>query len=328
MKFSHELMSDPNVQKNKINHLKRSKRNSWAEKIELDIREFSPYPISYDVTCNHPVNFTEYTYTELLGGMYLQTHSIDINCRISQAASEVESDDTSTFEKLKQLLADKYFLGNNIPEKFKNIDEVIFMPGSNIADIASSDTIGRICSNEKVMVKPHPLTDEGFKKVLAKTCGGWNRIIPEELSGMYFLQNAKKVYTTAASEMSISAYILEKEVVNVGAYKFESTGAYYPIARVLFNSKNPIQSLVNMVNCKWSGILFPWQEDYLERAKAFYAKSLELREVYKPLHGPINFPHTTMKEPPPQNNPQQEKRPPENNQRGPIPPQFNKQISR
>lgn len=320
MKFSNELMSDPNVQKNKINQLKRTERNSWAESIELDIREFSPYPISYDVTCTHPTNFTEYAYTELLGGMYLHTHSIDINCRIIDLASKVPSNDDTIYDNLKQLLTDKYFLGNDVPERFKNIDEIIFMPGSNIADIASADMIGRICADEKVMVKPHPLTNEAFARILAKTCGGWNRIIPANLSGMYFLQNAKKVYTTAASEMSISAYILEKEVINVGAYKFESAAAYYPIARVLFNSENPLKALINIIDCKWSGLLFPWQEDYIERAKAFYAKSLELREIYKPLHGPINFPHTSSKKP------ETEFKNVEKDKNKPIPPKFNKLV--
>jgi len=320
MRFVNELMSDPNVQKKKINTLKRSKRNSWAEKIELDIRKISPYPISYDVTCNHPVNFTEYTYTELLGGMYLQSHSIDINTRLLQLASEEHSDDMSTHDKLKELSIDKYSLGEEIPKRFQNVEDIVFMPGNNIADIASVDIIGRVCSDEKVMVKPHPLTAEGFLAVLARTCGGWNRLIPMDLSGVYFLQNCKRVYVTTNSEISISGFILGKEVINVSAYKYESAGVYYPISRILFNSENPIQSLVNIVNCKWSGLLFPWQEDYIERAEAFYTKTLELREIYKPLHGPINWPHTVIK-PDPRGEPKNIEQKKQHNS-----PEFNKKI--
>jgi len=321
MRFSNELMSDPNVQKNKINTLKRSDRNSWAERIEIPIRKICPYPISYDVTCNQPTNFTEFTYTEIAGGMYLQTHSIDINTRIMQLASEEESDDDSTHDKLKSLIKDKYVLKGEIPNKFKNIKKVIFMPGSNLLPIASSDIVSRICGeDEEIMVKPHPLTNDEFSKMISSNCGGWNRIISPDLSGLYFLQNAEKIYVTTCSEMATLAIILGKEIENISAYKFESTGVYYPVSRILFSAKDPLKKLINMVNCKWSGLLFPWQTDYIERAQAFYDKSIELKKIYRPLHGPINFPHSPPRDTRPKNAEQNKK------EQHPNAPPFNKKI--
>lgn len=293
MRFSNILMSDPNTHnKGRLNNLSRTKRNSWAESIELNIRECCPYPITYDVTAVQPTAFTEYSYTEILGGMFLQTLSIDINTRLIQLASEEESNDYSSILKLKYILEDKYKLSEDIPDKYKNVKNIIILPGHNIIELASQDFVMRAMKEaEDVMIKPHPLTNDHFLGVIAGMVGGWEKIIPATLSGYYFLKNAENIYITTGSEMAISAIALDKTIHNISAYKHESTGSYYTISRILFNYPKDIalQKLVNIINCKWSGILFPWQKDYAERAKAFYSKSLELRSKYKPLHSTPHF---------------------------------------
>ena len=59
---------------------------------------------------------------------------------------------------------------------------------------------------------------------------------------------------------------------------------------MLFRSKESVKAaqkaLSNMINCKWSGLIFPWQDDVEERLKAFYDKSIEMKNMYRSLASP------------------------------------------
>jgi hypothetical protein len=106
MKFASELMTDRVVQQSKIGKAKRSDRNAWAESIEQTVRKLSPYPCSYDVSQTQPSRFTEYTYTELLGAMWIATQSAEINSRIMQLEST--SEHTVKIDDIASLVCDKY----------------------------------------------------------------------------------------------------------------------------------------------------------------------------------------------------------------------------
>lgn len=292
MKFGNDLMSSEKTQYEKIgNFAKRSDRNVWAEKQEQLVRELSPYPISYDVNQGQSSNFSEYTYTEFLGGLWICSQSLEINCRIFEDASNYTQSREIT--DLSSIVADKY---NMIEEDLgRPIKRVCFLPGHNRLDVCSTEITSRLAFEEEdIWFKPHPITnDEAMRMIGARI--GWNRIIPREVSGNMILRNCEELFTTSASEMAISGTILGKKVVNVSNFFNEGSGAYYPISKILFKKhkesvKAAQEALLNIINCPWSGIILPLHSDPEDRIRQHYETSLKYRKAFKPLAGPKGSP--------------------------------------
>jgi len=260
----------------------RSNRNDWAMLIEDIIIEKAPKPISYDVDSTQPVNFTEYSYTEYLGGIMINTQSIDINARGLQLSSEIDSEYDNT-ENLKKVMKDKYILESINNEEYPK--HVCFFAGQNMFDIMSKEIISRLAfENDEFYVKLHPLTDDIQSGNISRIVG-WDKIINPKLSGFELLKNCEVAYTSTASELCSAAVIYGKKVVNVSDFFTESIGIYYPINRILtIDGINSKKMLNNMINDKSSGLLFPWMEDIEERIDLYFKRTLELREIYKPLY--------------------------------------------
>jgi len=288
------LMKEKGGDASKIGpYTKRSSRNNWAESIEHIVREKSPphFYATYDVSSVQGTDFHEYTYTEFpAGGVYICTQSREINCRLQDFAAKEESGKAGeeALEKFINAFADKYVL-NELPEKYKNIDDIIFLPGHNLLDLADLEIVERIIFEDpEAMIKPHPLT---IPDVVQRIAGkmGWDRIIDKDVSGAELLKNCKTVYTTTASEFSITGTALGKNVKNISVFSGEGAGVYLPFARIMTitQRKEGIEAaqrkLGNILACKWSGLIFEFQDDYEERIDAYYKKSQELRELYKPL---------------------------------------------
>lgn len=293
MKFAADLMSSKETQYSKIGPLaKRSVRNAWAESIEPLLRDLAPFPISYDVLNYSPyltsINFSEYTYTELLGGIWVGTQSGEINCRMLMQAS-LEPYPELSLDTIQQIMGDKYTLSSDLG-KWKHVKKVMFVPGHNLLGIASHEIMSRIIfENDDIYIKPHPITNEDTINLLGKKFG-WNKIIDKDLSGNTLLAQCDEVYTTSASEMSITGTLLGKPVYNITNFLMEGHGAYFPISRLVFLAKQQIkqaqQALHNIFSCPWSGVILPCHANVEERIRSFYAKSLEFRELYKPLTPP------------------------------------------
>jgi hypothetical protein len=295
MKFSTSLMTDSSSQYAKLgDYAKRSPRSQWAGTQEQIVRELAPYPISYDVNQGQSLGFTEYTYTELLGGLWVATQSLEINCRILQEAANFEP---VLDIDLKSLVSDKYVQSEDT-NKYSKVKRICFLPGHNALDIASVEMIARIAHEEEdVFFKPHPITNENAMQLIG-TRVGWNRIIPKEISGNALLLNCEEVYTTSASEMAISGTILGKRVINVSNFFNEGSGAYHPISRILFKpqkNKSAINALKSIFSCPWSGIITSQHTDVEERLRLYYEKTLSLRSLYRPIASPIGKPPNTQK---------------------------------
>ena len=299
MKFSNDKMTSATVQQQKIgNFAKRSIRNKWAESIEDMVRDLSPYPISYDVNSTQNTNFSEFAYTEIIGGVWITTQSLEVNCRLIDFASK-ENSTNDNLVALKDIVSDKYEL-KIVQDADATLKRVCFLPGHNLLDVASVETISRLAHEEgDVYFKPHPITNDDAIKLIA-TRVGWNRIIHKDISGFQVLNNCEEVYTSSASEMMITGTVLDKKVFNISNFFNEGSGTYHPISRVIFNShKKGIpeakQSLNNIIDCEWSGIIFPFHKNVEQRIKAYYKKALELRELYKPLAAPRGNPEQQSK---------------------------------
>jgi len=289
MRFADERMTDPAIQEKKIGTFaKRSNRNQIAEKYEDLIRDNAPYPISYDVSQIQPLNFSEYTYTELLSGFWIATQSLEINCRLLQEASNYNNIDSALIPE--KIVADKYILSDDI-EKYKHVKRICFLPGHNMLDVASVEIISRLLhENDDIMLKPHPITNQESLNIFGSRFG-WNKVIPKDVSGNALLKNCDVVYTTTASEMAISGTLMGKKVVNISNFFNEGSGAYHPISRILFSAhKHSVhkaqECLLRIFSCPWSGIVVEGADSPESRIHEYYKKSLEYRDFYKPLASP------------------------------------------
>jgi hypothetical protein len=285
-----ELMSNPETQRKKLGeHVTRGPRNAWAESIETKVRALSPFPITYDVSAVQPTNFSEYAYTELAGGMWITTQSLEINARLLHYAAQQDSV-SDTLDRFAAILQDKYVLDK--PET--TYKKVCFLPGSNALDVVSIETVARLVHEEEdVMFKLHPLTNDDAINSIRKRVG-WNRMLSRELSGMELLRRCDVVYTSSASEMAITGTALGKKVVNISNFMHEGSGAYHAISRLLFIAHRDSVAtaqrvLVNVIDCPWSGTLFPWHMTDARIAE-YFDKTLKLRDMYRPLAAPRGNP--------------------------------------
>lgn len=265
-----------------VGGFKRSSRNAWLCDIEPILRDLAPLPISYDVDSTQPTRFSEYSYTEFLGGLYINTQSVEINTRLIREASSVQSA-VSHLESIAEM-GDKYELNSKVVGEYPK--KVAFMVGHNMFDLVSPEVVARAAfENDDFYVKLHPLTNEEYAARVAAFVG-WDRIIPGDLSGVELLSNCEDAYVSTATELCALAVALGKNIHNISSFFNESSGIYYPINSVLFKSEDAKQSLNNILDCHYSGIIFPWTKDPEQKIRNYFDKTLELRETYKQLASP------------------------------------------
>lgn len=278
MNFGEARMASKEDQAKKIpSFLIRSARNEWAESIEETVRNKCSLPISYDVTCSQGPLFKDFGYTEICGGMRVYTMSSHVNAILMAKAGEDETD--LTLDPLLELLADKY-VQRNTSEAYKR---VCFLPGHNAMFLVSQEQLARLVMDEPdVMFKPHPLTaDENVDQIKKKV--GAHRVLDKLASGMDILRNCSIVYTTTGSEMAITGTALGKKVFNISNMFKERRGAYHAISTILFRThlylgvEESKKVLANIIHSKYSGLLFPWQNDIEERAVEFFKIALKER---------------------------------------------------
>lgn len=259
----------------------RLKKNTtdFQRRVEKMVVEKSPWPISYDVDSAQPTKFTEFSYTDSLRGIYVNTQSLEINCRIIEKASKVACSDFTILNALEKIIGDKYQLsdpGEGIEPPY----QIGFMVGHNMFDIVSSEIVARLAhENENFYMKLHPLTNHDYARKVAFHVG-WNRLLDNDLGAYQLLKGADKVWTTTASELTMAAVILGKAVGNLSNFFNEPGGIYYPISRLLYQSEDPRQTLNNIINCEFSGLIVPGIGDVEQRIKAYFDHALWMRREY------------------------------------------------
>lgn len=264
---------------------KRTNRTNWAKDHEELVRDLSPFPITYDVDCTQPVNFSEYTYTEYLKGIYIKTQNIEINSRILEEASNVKAEK----DLLKLLLdtQDKYVSINydkKIPEN------VVFFVGHNMFDMIDKNIISRsaLKNDLEFAIKLHPLTNDEYAAKLGRKFG-WNRIIPQHISADHVIKHGKHFLVSSATELASKAIINGKTIQNCSDFDAEASGCYYSINRILFNAiengESAYEKLNNIISCEFSGIILSIHDENTvsNRVKSFYDKSLEYRNLLSPI---------------------------------------------
>jgi hypothetical protein len=285
-------MSDRYNERKKIGpYASRSERNAWAVENEDLVRSLSPWPITYDVGAIQGNDFSEFTYTEFAGGgIWVNTQSREINCRLIDFASKVDSgkEGEELFEKFVASFSDKYVM-EELDEKYKNIKHVVFLPGHNLLDLVDTEALTKLLKEEDdVQVKPHPLTHGDAIRLVSRKCG-WQKVLPKNISGAKLLEQCETVYSTTASEMIITGAALGKTVYDLSVYSASGAGVYQPIHRIISylqkreGKEAAKKAIANIIACPWSGVVFKFHDNYEERIKMYFDKALELRELYRPL---------------------------------------------
>lgn len=285
-------MSDLFNERAKIGpYASRSLRNEWAYSIEELVRSMSPWPITYDVGSVQSTNFCEFTYTEFAGGgLWINTQSREVNCRLLDFASKVDSgnEGQELFEKFVSSFSDKYDL-EELGDEYKEIKHAVFLPGHNLLDLVDTIALDKLLMEEDdVMVKPHPLTHNEALKMVSGRCG-WQKILPKNVSGSKLLEQCDTVYSTTASEMIITGASLGKTVYDISLWSASGAGVYQPFHRIITylqkreGKEAAKKAIANILACPWSGVVFEFMPDYEERMKLYFDKALELRELYRPL---------------------------------------------
>lgn len=291
-RWASNRMADRTNERIKIGpYATRSTRNDWAQETEEVVRNLCPWPITYDVGSLQFTDFCEFTYTEFAGGgIWVTTQSREINCRLLDFASKVESGKKGEelFDKFVKSFSDKYDL-EELSDEYSDSKHIVFLPGHNLLDLVDTTELERLLSVEQdIMVKPHPLTNLESIKMVSMKCG-WHRVFPKNISGVKLLQNCDTVYSTTASEMIITGACLGKTVYDISRWDSAGAGVYQPIHRIITylqkreGKEAAKKAIANILACPWSGIIFDFMDDYQDRLKQYYDKALELRELYRPL---------------------------------------------
>lgn len=248
-------------------------------------RELAPLPISYDVTRLQPPFFQEFTYTEMLGGLYVAPQSCEIAARLArEAAGDLEQCAFSPADAVMSAAGDKYRLqpaaAGEQPAK------VAFLPGSNIfSEAVSREALTRLMHEDPdVWIKPHPMTAPELLRQLGRSFG-YHRILDPMASGWACLQAAEIAFVTTTTEMGLYAVLLGKRIVNLSAFQAEPRGVYNPFYRLLW-SLEPSDRRVRLraaLASPCSGFVHPDDPDPRGRLERFFARAMAMRELMRPL---------------------------------------------
>lgn len=242
---------------------------------------------TFDLDSMQGIAFDEWTYTDGLNSLLAFTQSNEINVRLALLAAEwdgpIKRDHALALvmqhvDKWQSRQLDRWAL----PDDYN----VFFPPGSNRRGLVSRDAVTRAFDTDpRWLMKPHPvMSDQDIRPAVARF--GILRVLDKQLSGGTLLRNASKVGYTTASELGIIAELMGKPTANFTLFEYEPRGRYYPIYRALRDVDGSSTEIINRLwNCPWSGFVHTWTpiEEARERFRAYRAKTIELREHFRPL---------------------------------------------
>lgn len=257
------------------------------QKLQNLAKELSPLPISYDVTKIQPPYFNEFTCTELLGCLIISPQSSEVSARITEQY-ESKSYYFPVHEyilnrKDQNKTLDKYKLDTKL--KYKDLNTVIFLPGTNLLKSAvSKEKVTEILfEDETALLKPHPMTNPDTIRMLGREYG-YHRIIEPLYSGWLCLQEAKNIYVTTTTEMGLYATLLEKPINNIGNVFTNGKGAYNSIYRLLWN-KSPKEAKDILIKClasPYSGVIHPNDPYATKKMTDYFNLAMKIREDMRP----------------------------------------------
>lgn len=262
---------------------RRAPHLAALEPLDRLARELTPLPISYDVMRLQPPYFHEFSYTEMLGCVWITPQSSELAARVVESA--LADTELWPFDAAANLpLRDKY-LSDGCRARPK---KVAFLPGNNVFHHAVSPEIllRLLHEDPEVVLKPHPLTNDELKRHLGRgVMGGYSRILKPSLSAAALLPHLKVAYVTTSTEMGLYAVLMNIEIRNLTRLPFEPRGTYTPFYRLLWGLSKPKAKdrLRRLLNSPLSGFFHPDDPDVRQKMEIYFANAMRLREPFRPL---------------------------------------------
>lgn len=261
--------------------LKRKDReNTLAINVEEIFEAKSPLPISYDVNCNQQPYFSEFTYCDVMGGMYLKTHNTEVNARVVEQ-SVIDCENETYPDDVNNYLKDKYDL-NDVP--FKAPEKIVFLPGSNLLGIENKETLlPMLYSDPAVAIKPHPNLTKNGLMFLGREYG-WDKLIDPDVSGYKLLSGCQTAFSTANSEMGMISAVIKKPHADITSIMHFERLTYSAIHRLFspMNVDHNHKTFARLFNSTSSGFIPPWAYNIEERIDGFLKLAMEIRNVFRP----------------------------------------------
>lgn len=263
--------------------LKRASKEDGLLKLEAEFESVTPLPITYDVKPIQTPYFSEFTYFDFLkDGVLFESMNNEVNARIMEQSVNTGSNDKEILKTILDNFNDKYNLISEVSNK--KLKKIVFLPGSNLRHLVDRSKLDRILfHNPEFMLKPHPITTPEALKDLGNLYG-WHRIIDPNESGYSYLKQADVVITTANSELSLVANMMNKQWIDV-THSNHLRECPYGSMNLFFqemNSEYNRDIMARIFNAKDSGIVFSWQDDSKERMCLYIDSVMKIREFFRP----------------------------------------------
>ena len=266
----------------RIGPLKRNVKANSAIEIENKVFNLSPLPTTYDVVAIQPPYFSEFSYFDCFGGLFVSTLNEEINARVVQHSIKDVKEDCSITTSFLSQFHDKYVMKSPVMEQTPR--RIVFYPGSNMLHVVDLGKVDRyLFENPDAMIKPHPvMTDEGLR-MIASRFGYWRIIDPKE-SGIEYLKRCDEICYTSNSEIGIAAAFLDIPAYECTREEFKPRLGYATIYKLFKDGNTTLnKQIVNRVfGARTSGMVMPWHDDKEGRLREYFEFAMTWREVFKP----------------------------------------------
>jgi len=286
-------MFNRKVLKERIGHLQKNDKLDYLEQVEgYVIRKCSENGIeyAYDVMAEEMPYFKTMAYTELATCFYLQPMNYKIrDAQIPDAFHDKDHkvlDYASYFvSNITDNTANKYKDRLDEYEKWPAKDYLVILPGSNkLKDRCCLNKMRHIQKAHKgnVLFKPHPITTHQIIGEM-KDFFGQENVLPREMDMYYYIQKAKKVYTTHISESAVYAAVLGKDIEPFDVWNSIFYGSFYCVSNHLFDNKHDARNYINKTfSSPKSGIICPRiDKNWKEKVDKYFEYITAKRDKYK-----------------------------------------------
>ena len=249
---------------------------------------------AYDVVANEPPYFQHSGYTSYATNFWINPLSFKMR---NEQMHDALFDDVKKINDWSGYLKDVFrnknankYQDREVDTKYDHKDNLVVLPGSNkLKERVCLKKLLKVHDDHKdnVWFKPHPITKhtiigevmDNLDEYADKTC-----VLPRESDLYYFLEKAKKIYTTHISESAIYEVILGKKIEPIDNLSTITLGSFYPINKWLFDYQDDnIEGLINkMFSSPKSGIINPIvDENWKEKVDLYIEYICNKREKYK-----------------------------------------------
>lgn len=266
----------------RIGPLKRNVKASSAIELEDLVFKLSPLPTTYDVAPLQPAYFSEFTYFDCVGGLFVATLNEEINARVVQHSIEDVRADDKVMVNFLAALHDKYAMKKPSADEMPR--KIVFYPGSNMLHVVDLGKVDRyLFENPDALIKPHPImTDEGLRMIASRF--GYHRIIDPKESGMEYLKWCDEICYTSNSEIGLVAAFLGIPAYEVTREEFKPRLSYATIYKMFKDGNTTLNRQIasRVLASPKSGMVMPWHDDKEERLTEYFKFAMMFREVFKP----------------------------------------------